>query len=80
MKTEEVLISWQDIRLSHQTPDLSRCSMIDLADSGVEASYATEPSSEGNLTHWQPGLVDELLGKVQTARLSHRNRRRSQVS
>jgi len=54
--------------------------MIDLANTGVESSYASKAGGKGNLTHRQTGLVNELFGKVQTPCLSDGNRRCSQVS
>jgi hypothetical protein len=80
MKPEAILISRLDLRLARQAPDLSRGPMIDLLDAGVESPYATEPGGNGNLTHGQTGLVDELFCEVQTAGLSHSHRRRPQVS
>jgi hypothetical protein len=80
MKAEAVLISWLDDSLSRQTPNLSRGSMIDVTDAGIESSHTSETGSEGNLTHRQAGFVDEFFRKVKTASLSHCNRRRSQMS
>jgi hypothetical protein len=65
--------------LSSQTPNLSRSSVIDLADSGVESLNAAETRSEGNITHPQIRLVDRRLRKVHLARLSDRARRCPQV-
>src|SRR5580704_8310210 len=78
-KPEKILI----LRLHHllpgQTPNLSRSSMVDLADSGVESSNAAKTGSEGNLTHGQIRLVEKLLCEVHLARPCHRTRRSSQV-
>src|SRR5437773_7375291 len=78
-KAEEVLIFRLDFCLPRQPADLSRSSVIDLADPGVESSYAAESRSQGNSRHRQPRFVDELFRKVQTAGLSHRTGRRPQV-
>lgn len=80
MKLKEVVIPGLHVLLSRQMPDLRRGSMVDLADPGVEAPHAAEARSQRNLAHGQTGLVDELLRKVQTARLGHRHRGRSQVA
>jgi hypothetical protein len=53
--------------------------MVDLADARIEPSNAAETSSHGNVTHAQVCLVNQLLGKVHLARLSHRTWRRPQV-
>ena len=53
--------------------------MVDLADSGVESSNAAKTGSEGDVTHMQIGLVDQLLRKVHLARLRHRTRRSTQM-
>jgi hypothetical protein len=80
MQAEQVLISRLNIRLSRQAPDLSRSSMIDVVYASVEASYTTEAGREGDLIHGQAGLVNELLRKVQAARVGYRNWRCPQVS
>src|SRR5437870_5904738 len=79
-KAEEVLIFRKDSCLPREPTDLSRGSMIDLADARVESSYATESRSQGDLSHRQPGFIDERFRKVQTAGVSHRTGRRTQVS
>ena len=50
-------------------PDLSWGSMIDLTDAGVESSNRPETGCHRNVTHMQIRLVDELLRKMQLARL-----------
>jgi hypothetical protein len=54
--------------------------MIDLANARVETPYATEARGKSDLAHRQSCFVDELLCKMQTARLSHSHRRCPQVS
>ena len=78
-KAEQVMILWLVLGLPREAPDLRRSAMIDLANTGVESPYATETRSKGNLAHRQAGLVDELLGKVQSACPCHRDRSRSQM-
>src|SRR5207245_5365103 len=77
-KAEEVLILRKDGCLPREPTDLSRGSMINLADARIESSYATESRSQGNLSHRQPGFIDKLFRKVQTAGVSHRTGRRTQ--
>src|ERR1700690_709722 len=78
-EAEEIFVFQMDRGLVREASYLSRRAMVDLADAGVESAYATETRSEGNLTHRETGLVDELLRKVQTARLSYGQRCRAQV-
>src|ERR1035438_2684250 len=79
IKPEQILVSRLQRGLMcesvpRQLPDLGWGSMIDLADAGVEAAHAAESGSESDLAHGQTGFVDQLLGKVQTARLGDSNR------
>lgn len=77
MKLKEVVIPRLHVGLPCQATDLSWGPMIDPADAGIESPHATESRGQSNLIHGQLGLVDELLCEVQTARLCHRDRRRS---
>ena len=79
MKLKEVVIARLHVLLFGQATDLSRGPKIDPADAGIESPHAAESRGQGNLIHWQTRLVDQLLREVQTARLSHRNRRRAQM-
>jgi hypothetical protein len=54
--------------------------VIDLANARVEASNAAEPRRKSNLVHGKTRLIDEFLGKVQTASLSYSYGRRAEVS
>ena len=80
IKSEHVLISWLDLFLTCQTPDLGRSSMVELADVSVEAANATKPGGQTNLIHWQAGLIDQFLGKMQSASLGYRHGSRSQMT
>jgi hypothetical protein len=79
MKSEEVLISWLDLGPPCQTPDLSGGSMIDLADAGVEPPDAPESGGKSDLAHRQSRLVDQLLRKVKTSSVRHRDRSGAQM-
>jgi hypothetical protein len=68
-----------DLCSTDQMSDLSWSSMVDLADPGVKASYATEACGERDLAHGQSRFVDKFLGEVQAPGLGHRTRRRPQV-
>lgn len=80
MEFKEVVIPRLHVLPSRQMPDLSRSSMIDVADARVESAHAAEAGGKRDLTHGQTRLVDELLGKMQTARVGHRHRRCPQMS
>ena len=79
MKPERILVPALNPSLVSQMPDLRGSPVIDVPDTGVEAPHATESRSESNLVHGQRGLVDQLFGKVQAARLSDRNGSRAQM-
>jgi len=65
--------------LVRQAPDLRRRSVVRLADDRVEPAHASETWCECNVSHWQPGFVDQFLGEVQTTSLRYRAWRRTQV-
>src|SRR5258705_2056872 len=69
VQVEEVLIFVLARHFLNQATDLSWRSMIDVSDGGVESAHGAKAPSERDLHHGQVGLVDELLGKVQTASL-----------
>src|SRR5258707_4546422 len=69
VQVEEVLILVLARHFLSQATDLSWRSMIDVTEGGVESPHGTKAPSERDLRHGQVGLVDELLGKVQTASL-----------
>jgi hypothetical protein len=73
------LVSWLDLLLPRQTPNLRGGSMIDVADARVEAANTTESRGQSNFTHEQAGLIDELLGEMESAGLSYRYRGRSEM-
>ena len=54
--------------------------MVDVTDGSVEPAHRAEARRERDLRHGQSGLVDELLGKVQTARLCNGAGRGSQMT
>ena len=53
--------------------------MIGFGDGGIEAANAAEARGNRDLTHRQTGVVNQLLGKMQTTRLRYRAGRRSQM-
>ncbi len=63
-ETKEVLVLLRSFGLPGEAPDLTWRSMIGFLDRGIEASYASETRSRGDLIHWQAGLVDQLLRKM----------------
>ena len=71
IETEHVLISRLSLLPPRQTPDLSRCSVIKLADARVEAPDTAESRGQGDLSHRQTGLIDQFLREMQAARLSY---------
>jgi hypothetical protein len=66
--------------LSSETPNLRRCPVIDGENAGVKAAHRSESGSLRNLVHRQSRFVDQLLGKMQAARLGHCDGRRAQVT
>ena len=66
-------------RLSRQPPNLRWCSMINLANTGVESPNAAESRGQCDLIHLQIRFIDQLLREVQTASLSHRYRSRAKM-
>ena len=79
VKPEEIVIVRLDFRLSRQPPNLCRRSMIDVANASVESPNAAESRGQRNLIHGQIRFVDQFLGEVQAARLSHGYWSRAQV-
>src|SRR6478672_3125920 len=69
VQTKQILMSRLHSLLMCQPANLRGSAVIDREDPGIEAAHRAESRSERNLVHWQRRLVDQLLGKMQTARL-----------
>src|ERR1700722_8398825 len=78
-KAEQILIFRVALLPPRQAPYLCRRSMIDLANTGVEAAHTPETGRNRDLSHGQASLINELLGKIQTTGVGHRYWCRAQV-
>src|SRR5262249_59507990 len=79
-QAEEVLIFRQHRGEMRQLPDLRWRAVVSFLEGAVEAAYTAEAGGDRDLSHWQSGLVDQLFGEVQAARLGHGHRRRAQMA
>jgi len=67
------------VRRTHRTPELARRTMVEVLEGFVEPSDAAKAGGERDVAHRQRGIVDQLLGEEDAARLRHGDRRGPQV-
>ena len=70
----------QDRRLAGKMANLGGRAMVHLLDVSIEAAHRSEPGGHGDVIHGQQGFIDQFLGEVQAAGLSHCHRRRPEVA
>src|SRR5262249_34282982 len=70
-QAKNVLVLRLNRALAGEVAGLRRSAGVDLLDAGVEAGHAAESGSLGDLEHGQMRFVDQLLGEMQAASLSH---------